>query len=176
MSITTKRGDAGETDLLYGKRVPKTHPRMIALGSVDELTSALGLVRVHAGKELTKTMLPRIQQELIAVMGLVAVAKEDFARYTKDGFSTIGLEHVETLTREAADLEKSLPPVTDWVLPGSKQCMASAYLDLARSICRRAERDVLSLEADNASPNQVLPAYLNRLSDLIWLLARMEEA
>lgn len=123
MSITTKRGDAGETDLLYGKRVPKTHPRMVALGAVDELTSALGLVRVHAAKELTKSVLPRIQKELIAVMGLMAVAKEDFARYTKDGFSTIGPEHVETLTREAAGLEKSLPPVTDWVLPEANNAL-----------------------------------------------------
>ena len=173
MSITTKRGDTGTTDLLYGKRVPKTHPRMEALGAVDELTSALGLARLQAREAITLSVLPRVQRELIAVMGLVAVSAEDYPRYVKDGFANLGESQLEQLTNEAADLEQSLPPLTDWVVPGSKGSSAGAHLEMARSICRRAERAVLSL--DDSCPNPILPAYLNRLSDLLWLLARKEE-
>ncbi len=173
MSITTKRGDTGTTDLLYGKRVPKTHPRMEALGAVDELTSALGLARLQAHEAITLSILPRVQRELIAVMGLVAVSAEDYARYLKDGFANLGESQLEQLTNEAADLEQSLPPLTDWVLPGSKGSPAGAHLEMARAICRRSERAVLSL--GDACPNPILPAYLNRLSDLLWLLARKEE-
>ena len=175
MSITTKRGDGGETDLLYGKRVPKTHPRMVALGAVDELTASLGLVRIHAQKERTKSILPRVQMELIGLMGLMAVARADYPRDEKDGCSNLTSVHLDTLTEEAKNIESHLPPVTDWILPGSKGCAASAYLDHARTICRNAERAVLALDGENASPNPHLPAYLNRLSDLLWLLARLEE-
>lgn len=172
MSITTKRGDTGTTDLLYGRRVPKTHPSMEALGAVDELTSVLGLVRLQAQEEIFQEILPRVQRELIAVMGLVAVNAEDYPRYVKDGFSNLGESQLEQLTMEAAEIEKTLPPLKDWVVPGSKGSLAAAHLDHARAICRRAERAVLAL---GACPNPLLPAYLNRLSDLLWLLARKAE-
>lgn len=173
MSITTKRGDSGTTDLLYGKRVPKTHPRMEALGAVDELTCALGMARQQTRCDLTLAILPRVQRELIAVMGLVAVSAEDYARYVRDGFANLGESQLEQLTSEAAELEQSLPPIRDWVIPGNGNSTAAAWLDMARAICRRAERSILGL-ADSC-PNQILPAYMNRLSDLLWLLARKEE-
>lgn len=175
MSITTKRGDTGQTDLLFGKRVPKCHSRIEALGAVDSLTSALGLVRIHAQAAQTQQIIPRIQQELVALMGIVVVTAEDYPRYVQDGFANLGVEHVERLTSESAEMEALLPRVTDWILPGSKGSLASAHLDMARAFCRHAECAVLGLGSDDALANPHVIPYLNRLSDLLWILARIEE-
>ncbi len=171
MSITTKRGDTGQTDLLFGTRVPKTDGRMVALGAVDELNAALGLVRLHASRTDTGKIIARVQQELIAVMGVVAVPTEDYPRYQQAGYADLAPAALARITSEAVEIEAQLPPQKDWVLPGSKGHAGSAYLDFARCVCRRAERDVLALAIDHP----IIPPYLNRLSDLLWLLARWEE-
>jgi cob(I)alamin adenosyltransferase len=175
MSITTKRGDSGTTDLLFGQRVSKTHPRMAALGSVDELNAALGFVRLHSTRESTRAMVARVQQELIAIMGVVAVMVEDYPRYEKAGFLNLAPDALDRLTQEAQALELALPPQKDWVLPGSKGHVGSTYLDFARTVSRRAEREIVGLAEAQELANPLLLPYFNRLSDLLWLLARVEE-
>jgi cob(I)alamin adenosyltransferase len=170
MSIVTKTGDQGETSLMYGRRVPKSDPRVAAYGSVDELTAALGLARAFSTNEFVSQQLLAIQKDLIVVMGELATAPEDQQRYVGDGFQITSAKMVDGLGDTITELEKdqSLYP-KDWVIPGTNP--ASAGLDLARVTCRRAERTVSELKGANP---EVL-RYLNRLSDLCWILARYTE-
>jgi cob(I)alamin adenosyltransferase len=170
VSIATKTGDKGETSLMYGRRVPKSNHRVDAYGCVDELNSALGLARAAAKDEWVCEQILSVQKELITVMGELATAPEDLERYRKDGFQIASSAMVDRVTAIIDELEKdkSLYP-KDWVIPGSS--LESAALDLARTTCRRAERRVATLQ--NANPE--ILRYLNRLSDLCWLLARHTE-
>jgi cob(I)alamin adenosyltransferase len=170
MSIVTKTGDEGETSLMYGRRVSKTDPRVEAYGCVDELNAALGLVRVVSENEFVAKEILAAQKDLITLMGELATAREDIDRYVKDGFKlTTGLM-VDRLTSVIVELEKdkSLYP-KDWVIPGGNT--VSAALDFARTTCRRAERSVVALKDLNGE----ILRYLNRLSDLCWILARYIE-
>ena len=174
MSIATKTGDKGETSLMYGRRVPKTDHRVDAYGCVDELNSALGLARATSDDAAMKVEILRIQKELITVMGELATSPEDLERYRKDGFEITTGAMVDRVTAVIDELEedKSLYP-KDWVIPGAS--VASAALDNARSTCRRAERRVAALLKDDKNFNIEVLCYLNRLSDLCWLLARKIE-
>jgi len=170
MSIVTKTGDQGETSLMYGRRVPKTDPRVAAYGAVDELTAAFGLARAASSDEFVTEQILIVQKELINVMGELATSPEDRDRYLKDGFQVVDAKNVDRVTDVISDLEKdkSLYP-KDWVIPGAN--ISSATLDLARTACRRAERAVLEF----AKINPQIIRYLNRLSDLCWILARRIE-
>lgn len=174
MSIATKTGDRGDTALMYGRRVPKTDPRVEAYGCVDELTSALGLARATVSDASIREQVHSMQKELVTVMGELATAPEDLERYRKDGFTATDGSMVERLTAAIDKLEEdpALYP-KDWVVPGSS--LASAALDLARTACRRAERRVAHLQSESAGFNGEVLRYLNRLSDLCWLLARRVE-
>jgi cob(I)alamin adenosyltransferase len=174
MSIATKTGDKGETSLMYGRRVRKTDPRVDAYGCVDELNSALGLARAATDGALIKEEILRAQKELITVMGELATSAEDLERYRKDGFEITTSSMVDRVTGVIDELEKdkSLYP-KDWVIPGAS--VASAALDNARTTCRRAERRVAALVNDDKNFNIEILCYLNRLSDLCWLLARKIE-
>ena len=174
MSIATKTGDAGETSLMYGRRVPKSDPRVDAYGCVDELNAALGLVRVTAGDPFIADHVLAIQKELINVMGELATAPEDLPRYVKDGYGVTTTAMVDRLTAAIDDLEKTkLVNFKGWAIPGST--MLSAALDIARTTCRRAERRVADLVASGSAVNPEILRYLNRLSDLCWLLGRYVE-
>ncbi len=174
MSIATKTGDAGETSLMYGRRVPKTDARVDAYGCVDELNAALGLVRVTATDAFVADHVLAIQKELILVMGELATAQEDLPRYTEDGFQLTTTAMVDRLTAVIDELEKDkLLHFKGWAIPGST--MLSAALDIARTTCRRAERRVAMLAADGGAFNGEILRYLNRLSDLCWLLGRYAE-
>lgn len=175
MSIATKTGDAGETSLMYGRRVRKSDPRVAAYGSVDELNAALGLARATAKEPEIAEQLLAIQKELITVMGELATAPEDLDRYHRDGFGLTSAAMVDRLTAAIDELEKdaSLFP-KDWVMPGGS--LSSATLDVARTVCRRAERAVTTLSQHSQRFNGEIIRYLNRLSDLCWLLARYAEA
>ena len=170
MSIVTKTGDQGETSLMYARRVPKNDPRVEAYGSVDELTTALGLARAICEDKFVADEIFAAQKDLINVMGELATAPEDRERYLKDGFHVSDAKMVDRVTAVIADLEtdKSLYP-KDWVIPGANA--VSAALDFARVTCRRAERHVATLK----DPNAEILRYLNRLSDWCWLLARYVE-
>lgn len=170
MSIVTKTGDTGETSLMYGRRVSKADPRVDAYGCVDELSAALGLARALSKDPFVSDQILAAQKDLIVVMGELATAREDVDRYLKDGFCLTTAAMVDRLSGVIVDIEKdrSLYP-KDWVIPG--QNPPAAALDLARTTCRRAERRVAA--ANDA--NQEVLRYLNRLSDLCWVLARYAE-
>jgi cob(I)alamin adenosyltransferase len=173
MSIATKTGDEGETSLMYGRRVPKTDPRVDAYGCVDELNSALGLARATAKDPHLSEQILAVQKELVIVMGELATAAEDLDRYRKDGFQQTSSTMTDRLTAGVDDLEQKLGKFKHWSVPG--ETMNSAVLELARTICRRAERTVASLMAADPGFNREILRYLNRLSDLCWLLARYAE-
>jgi cob(I)alamin adenosyltransferase len=174
MSIATKTGDEGETSLMYGRRVPKTDQRVDAYGCVDELNSALGLARASASDAFLAEQILAVQKELVVVMGELATAGEDLDRYTKDGFQLTNAAMTSRLTAAVDDLEKNkLGKFKDWSVPGRN--MPSATLELARTVCRRAERRVAALMEADGKFNREILRYLNRLSDLCWLLARYAE-
>jgi cob(I)alamin adenosyltransferase len=155
---------------MYGRRVPKDDPRVDAYGSVDELSAALGLARAICDDKFVAEQILAVQKDLINVMGELATLPEDRERYIKDGFKVTDAKMVDRVTAVIVDLEKdkSLYP-KDWVIPGVTK--ASAALDFARTTCRRAERHVATLK--DLDPE--ILRYLNRLSDLCWILARVCE-
>ena len=174
MSIVTKTGDKGETALMYGRRVSKSNPRVDAYGCVDELNAALGLARAFSETPFISEQILSVQKDLIVVMGELATAREDIDRYVKDEFKLTDAEMVDRIGGVIVDLEKdkSLYP-KDWVIPGGT--IVSAALDLARTTCRRAERRVAVFIANEKDFNPEILRYLNRLSDLCWVLARYRE-
>lgn len=174
MSIVTKTGDHGTTALMYNRRVPKTHPRVEAYGAVDELNAALGLARASAGVPAAQEPLLAIQKDLVVLMGELATAPEDLARFLKDGFNQVTpvlTARLESLVRE---IEGKKVSFKGWATPGAN--MHAAALDLARTTCRRAERRVCGLQESGQLANAEIIIYLNRLSDLLWLLARASES
>jgi cob(I)alamin adenosyltransferase len=174
VSIVTKTGDKGETSLMYGRRLSKADPRVDAYGCVDELSAALGLARSIATDKFLSDEVLAAQRDLIVVMGELATASSDRERYAKDGFHLTTTAMVDRITSVVFDLEKdkSLYP-KDWVVPGGTP--VSAALDFARTTCRRAERHIAAFSAGEKNFNSEILRYLNRLSDLCWVLARYAE-
>jgi cob(I)alamin adenosyltransferase len=174
MSIVTKTGDKGETSLMYGHRVSKGDPRVDAYGCIDELTAALGLARSVSTDKFISDEILAVQKDLIVVMGELATAASDQERYAKDGFQLTTSAVVDRITGIIVDLEKdkSLYP-KDWVIPGGTR--VSAALDFARTTCRRAERHIAAFRLKELDFNVEILRYLNRLSDLCWILARYAE-
>jgi cob(I)alamin adenosyltransferase len=173
MSITTQRGDGGQTELMFGRRVAKTHPTVAAYGEVDELNAALGVARVFSSRPVVTAAIAARQAELIGLMGELATALEDRERYAAAGYARLTAETADALTVETAALENDLNTrFQGWATPGADTTPCGAALDLARAICRRAERAVLAA----GEPNLDIIRHLNRLSDFLWLLARSEAA
>lgn len=175
MSIATKTGDDGTTALMYGRRVSKTDARVAAYGTVDELNAALGFVRATAGDAFITEPVLAIQKELVTLMGELAVADQDRERYVAAGrFQFVDASMVDGLTAQIDDIEKNHQITYDgWATPGGS--LASAALDVARTVCRRAERHIVALSETGATVNPEIIRYLNRLSDLCWLWARWVE-
>ena len=173
MSISTKTGDSGTTALMFGRRVPKSHPRVEACGAVDELNAALGLARATATDEFVIRNLPVIQKDLIVLMGELGVLPEDLPRYVKDGYPLLTLAMTARLDALVKKIEAQKIPAKGWATPGATQ--SSAALDASRTVCRRAERRVCALKETGGVQNAEILVYLNRLSDLLWLLARWGE-
>ena len=173
MSIVTKTGDDGTTGLMYGRRVPKNHRRIEAVGAIDELNAALGLARATAAHDFVRENLFQIQKNLVDLMGEVGVLNEDLPRYTKDGFVLVTPGWTAKLEALVREMEAQNISFKGWATPGKTQ--NSAALDLARTICRRSERRVYDLREQGELPNGEILVFLNRLSDLLWLLARWVE-
>lgn len=174
MSIITGRGDNGETDLLFGHRISKTALRVEVLGNVDELNAALGMARASATREEWIALLDTLQEKLIGLMGQLATLPQDMERYRGTGFPMISGEDVDWVLATARGFEERGIRFTGWARPGAEGCQARAAVDFARTICRRAERSVLCLhESGEAVPEEVR-LYFNKLSDLLWILARVE--
>jgi cob(I)alamin adenosyltransferase len=174
MSIATRTGDQGTTGMMYNRRASKCHPRVEALGCVDELNAALGLARATCPQSFLHERLLAVQQQLVVIMGELATAVEDLPRYVMDGFALTTPELTVHLDKLMAELESSQAPFHGWAIPGGSAC--SATLDVARTVCRRAERRVCALHEQQQLRNQEIIIYLNRLSDVLWLLARRSEA
>ena len=175
MSIITKRGDEGATDLLFGKRITKTSLRIEALGAVDELNAALGLARALGLHKEWEAIVDRIQERLVAAMGLLATLCEDADRYRTAGYAAIQDDDVIWLETAAQAMEARGVRFTDWARPGAEGAIGAAALDMARSIARRAERSVWCLHESGEVVDECVRLFFNRLSDLLWILARVEE-
>ncbi len=168
MSIVTKGGDRGQTGLVGGVRVSKSSLRVEAYGAVDELNSQVGFARAICPTAAVAELLKDIQRELFAVGGALATPAP---RSAAEPAVTAAM--VERLTAEVSRVEAIEGVLGDWAIPGEHA--ASAALDVARTSCRRAERRVVQLAESGAEVGAELLAYLNRLSDLLWILGRQIE-
>lgn len=173
MSIATKTGDGGTTGLMYNRRVPKNHARVETYGTVDELNAALGLARATTTEDFVRENLFWIQKSLVDLMGELSVMPADLPRYVKDGHVLVTPAMTAKLDALVKEIEAQSIRFNGWATPGATQ--HSAALDLARTICRRAERHVCALQETGEMKNAEIVIYLNRLSDLLWLLARWVE-
>jgi cob(I)alamin adenosyltransferase len=173
MSIVTKTGDKGTTAFMYGRRVPKSQPRVEAYGTVDELNAALGLARASATHDFLRNNLLPIQQDLVILMGELATAVEDLPRYVKDGYTLVTSAMTHKLDAVVKEIEAQSITFKGWATPGAT--LNSAALDVARTVCRRAERRICALQEADQLHNSEIIIYLNRLADLLWLMARWVE-
>jgi len=174
MSIITQRGDDGMTDLMFGRRIAKTSLRFTALGSIDELNASIGLARAADGEGKHTEILDRVQNLLFALMGQLACLPEDTGKYLEKGYSCVTEADLEWLNETAKAIESEGVRFTHWAVPGAEGSMARAHLDLARTIARRAERQVLMVHQEEGEVPSVVRIFLNRVSDLMWILARSE--
>ena len=158
---------------MYGRRVPKSHPRVEAFGTVDELNAALGLARAMAEHDFVRENLLAIQKDLVVLMGELCVQPEDLERYVKDGYSLVTPGMTAKLDALVHEIEAQNISFKGWATPGATK--NSATLDVARTVCRRAERRVCALKESGELKNGEIIIYLNRLSDLLWLFARWVE-
>lgn len=176
MSIATKRGDSGSTDLMYGRRVSKSDPRVGTYGAVDELNAALGVARAHCSNPHILAIIREVQDNLILLMGEMATHEEDRDRYQKDGFKFVTISFVDAVTAHVDRIESDLNiRFKGWAIPGDNTTPCSAFLDVARTTCRRAERVAVEYIENGGVLSECVIRYLNRLSDLLWLLARWED-
>src|SRR6266850_4921968 len=173
MSIVTKTGDQGTTGLMYNRRVSKCHPRVEAYGAVDEINAAIGMARATAEQDFVRDNLLMIQKDLVVLMGELATLPEDLPRYVKDGFKLVTPEMTGKLEKVVKEIEAQKIAFKGWATPGAT--VHSGALDVARTVCRRAERRVCVLQEADQLHNPDIIIYLNRLSDLLWLFARWAE-
>jgi cob(I)alamin adenosyltransferase len=168
MSIATMRGDGGETGLAGGIRVPKNDPRVDTYGTIDELISSLGFARSICGDEALRKRTKEIQRELFKVGSAIATPPN-----SKKTPPEIEDTMVDALTADVHRIEAIEGVLSDWSIPGEDP--ASASYDVARTICRRAERQVVALRASGVELQVNVLRYLNRLSDVLWLFGRLIE-
>lgn len=168
-SITTKKGDRGKTSLLDGSRVTKYSLRPEAYGVIDEANSFLGALRAQTISERIKSVIITIQNHIFLINSELACPADKRSMLKK----LIGTEDVVYLEQEASRLEEELQLPRSFVLYGGT--ISSAYADIARAIMRRAERRVSELDANEPLENDSIKKYLNRLSDILFLIARFEE-
>jgi cob(I)alamin adenosyltransferase len=170
--VYTKKGDKGETTLAYGKPIGKDHPRVRAYGAVDELNSLMGIVRCFnlektesVRRDKLETILQTIQQRLFDIGSILATAPES----APDNMPSIAGENVTWLEAVIDAMNEELMPLNSFVLPGGSP--VNAFLHQCRTVCRRAERDLVSLSREeDIEPN--LLAYMNRLSDALFVFSR----
>jgi cob(I)alamin adenosyltransferase len=165
MKLYTKTGDDGTTGLFGGGRVPKTSARVAAYGTVDETNAAIGVTRASPLDAAMDALLARVQEDLFTLGAELACVP---GRESKLSMPLLGNADIERLERGIDEADAACPPLRNFVLPGGSP--QAAALHVARTVCRRAERAVLAL--DDAPPRRELVVYLNRLSDLLFALAR----
>jgi len=170
--IYTKYGDEGETGLLYGGRVSKTDPRCEAYGTVDEAVSALGLARSLVKAEKLKDVIKGVQRDLFTVGAELATDSKEYDKLEKH-FSVVTPDMVTHLEHLIDELNGEITLPRSFIIPGASP--GSGALDLSRSILRRAERHVVALKEKGLLKNPHVLQYLNRLADLIFMMARYED-
>jgi cob(I)alamin adenosyltransferase len=168
VKIYTRTGDEGTTGLFGGGRVSKTHPRVEAYGDVDELNAAIGLARAIESMPRVDEVLVPLQRDLFAIGALLATPDHDKMKRQLEKAS-IDERRVTELERAIDDGDRELEPLKAFIVPGGTA--KAAALHVARTVCRRAERRVIAL-ADEAIP-PIVVVYLNRMSDLLFTLARV---
>jgi len=171
MKTFNKRGDQGETSLLYGVRIPKSDLHCEANGAIDEANSALGLARALSKKRRVQDILLSIQKELFILSGELATPIEEYPKYVQKG-AVVTVEMVQRLEDLIDELEMELEMPKNFIIPARA---SSAAINLARTIIRRAEREVVRLKQDEQLPNEEVLKYLNRLADLVFTLVCYEE-
>ena len=170
MRIYTRSGDGGETALAGGDRVPKDHLRVEACGEVDEANAAIGAARACDPTDFADDLLAAIQRDLFAIGGRLATPDPERLRAPQRARVAVGPERVADLEHAIDAATAQLPPLAKFILPGGTP--KATALHLARAVSRRAERAVVHLGRVETVPPEVL-AYLNRLSDLLFVLARL---
>ena len=173
MRIYTRRGDDGSTGLLYGGRVDKDDPRTDVYGTIDEAVSCLGIARAAGLVERVEEIVVRLQREMFVVGAQLATASDNQAKL-REGVSKVSEEMTRDVERDIDALIAEHPLPQEFILPG--ETMGSAGLDLARSTVRRAERKAVAMKRAGRLPDPEVLRYLNRVSDLLFALARYEEA
>ncbi len=168
MSIATKRGDRGKTNLIGGSRVSKGDLRVECYGTIDELNSQLGFARSICGDKEVHDLVEGIQRDLFKVSSAIACSPE-----SAESASEVTGKMVAALDAQVQCIEAIDGIVADWSLPGAVP--SASAMDVARTVCRRAERCAVRLLEQGGLANQRILAYLNRLSDLLWLLGRLLE-
>ncbi len=172
--IYTRTGDSGDTALFGGGRVPKHHPRVQAYGDVDELNSSLGVVRSTMPTDLLDELFERIQRDLFAIGGHLATPHPEKVRAALERATPeraeLSVDRIVEFERVIDESTDELEPLRKFILPGGSP--KAAALHMSRTICRRAERNVVALAATDEVPELFL-IYLNRLSDLLFTLARL---
>jgi cob(I)alamin adenosyltransferase len=169
--IYTGTGDDGTTGRLYGGRIPKSHPAAEAYGAVDETVAVLGVARALADHPRLLGVLLRVQRDLF-VVGADLATNPDARAKLRPGVSLVTREMVERLEGIIDELVEEHPLPQEFIVPG--QSHISAQLDVARATCRRAERRAIALWESGAEVNEEATKYLNRLSDLLFVLARWQ--
>jgi cob(I)alamin adenosyltransferase len=174
MKIYTRRGDDGSTGLLHGGRVPKSSPRPTAYGSVDEAQAAIGVARAAVGDDgELERLLVRLERDLWVLMAELATDPAKRERLVP-GDSLVTEQMVLDLEHAIDDFTQRFEPPREFVVPGTDA--VSASLDVARTVVRRAERDAIAATSgETEEEGSVVVPYLNRLSDLLWTLARWSE-
>ena len=172
MPIYTKRGDKGETRLLFGGRVAKSDPRCEAYGATDEAVSAMGLARALSQDPRVKEILLQVQREMFTVGAELATAPDQY-RHLQDNFAVVTREMVARLEGFIDELDAQIDLPNAFIVPGASA--ASGALDLARSLLRTGERRVVTLQEQGMLANPDVLRYVNRLSDLLFILARYED-
>ena len=163
--IYTKTGDKGETSLLGGTRVPKNHLQVEAYGTIDELNSFIGLIRDQEIDSHYKAILQKIQVNLFVAEAWVAADEE----HVHKNLPELNDESIHQLELEIDEMNKSLPELTHFIIPGGQTTVS--FCHIARTVCRRAERCVISIPSPRAE-HVIVIRYLNRLSDYLFVLAR----
>jgi cob(I)alamin adenosyltransferase len=171
MKIYTRTGDTGETALFGGGRVTKDHHRVDAYGTVDELNAAVGWAVANAADGEIREQLNLVQHDLFALGAVLATAPPEEGRPVPKGVPELPVGRISEMERWIDAAEVELPPLRSFVLPGGSQ--GAAALHVARVVCRRAERAVVHLSTLEPVASEVV-AYLNRLSDLLFTHARLE--
>ncbi len=171
MKIYTRRGDSGQTDLMGGRRVPKDDARVCAYGTADELNAVLGICVVRTAREDARAVLIAIQGQLFDLGAFLATP--DAATREKIGVQGVSAANIAAMEGQIDSFEIELPALRSFILPGGSE--AAAALHHARAVCRRLERELVGLQALEGVDEQVL-RFVNRLSDLLFVLARAENA